>query len=294
MRTTLSYDPATVAHDELSKPDVKVVALQHPIRNTLVALFVLVTAWMGLSVVLNENMRWDVVGRYLFATPILKGAQVTIILTIASMVIGILIGLLVAAARMSHSRVLSALSATYVGFIRSVPLLVQLIFWFNIAIIFPKIRIGIPFTDIGLEQDSNVLITSIVASIIGLSLHESALMAEIIRGGIMSVPRGQREAAQTLGFSDRKILLKIIIPQALRAIIPPTGNQLINMMKATAMVAFIAGGDLLTAAQNIYTRNMFVIPLLIVITIWYLALTIIASIGQAALEKKYGKGFARL
>lgn len=279
------------AEAAMATPDLRIVPTRHPVRAVLVLLVLLVLAWLVVSIVTNENMQWDVVREYMFATPIIEGLRGTIVLTVVSMAIGIVLGTLIAAVRLSPSSTLRNLALGYVNLMRSVPLLVQLIFWYNIALLFPTLRLGIPFTDLQTSIETNSLVTAFVASIIGLSLHESALMAEIVRGGILSVPRGQAEAARTLGMPESKTLFRIILPQAMRAILPATGNQLINLMKATAMVAFIAGGDLMTAAQTIYSRNFMVIPLLIVVTTWYLVLTLLAGVGQHFIERRFGRGF---
>jgi polar amino acid transport system permease protein len=263
----------------------------HSVRFALGVLVILSFGIFFYSVVTNESMRWDVVGEYLFATPILKGLVGTIALTIIAMSVGIILGVILEVVRATGGRIFQRIVFILVNFTRSVPLLVQLIFWFNVGIIFPRIAVGIPFTPLQVSAETNVLISGFTASIIGLALHESALMAEIIRGGILSVPKGQPEAARTLGIPEYKVFGRIVLPLSMRAIIPATMNQLINLMKATAMVAFIAGGDLMTAAQKIYSRNFLVIPLLVVVTVWYLVLTLTASVAQRAVEKRFSRGF---
>ncbi len=240
----------------------------------------------------NPNMQWDVVGNYLFSTQILYGLMNTIILTVLCMAIAIVLGIIIAIMAMSGNPVLYWVAQAYIWFFRGVPLLVQLVFWFNLALLWPRMGLSIPFTDIDYTISTNVLITSFVASVLGLALHEAAYMAEIVRAGLLGVDSGQSEAGRSLGMSDGQLLRRIILPQAMRIIVPPTGNEVISMLKATSLVAFIAGGELMTAVQNIYSHNFRVIPLLIVGSIWYLIVTTLATFLQFYLEKRVGQGFS--
>src|SRR5699024_6200285 len=220
---------------------------------------------------------------------ILDGLAITLELAVISMPIGILIGLILALCRLSSNPVTGVISWVYIWVFRGTPLLVQVLFWGNFALFYKHITLGIPFTDIVLASwSSNVIITTFVASVLALSLHEAAYMAEIIRSGIQSVSVGQHDAALALGMTPRQVMRKVVLPQALRVIVPPTGNQFINLLKMTSLVAVIAGGDLLSKVLNISAVNLKTIELLIVASLWYLLVVSITSIGQAMLERHLG------
>lgn len=181
--------------------------------------------------------------------------------------------------------------ASYVEFFRGLPLLVLLLFTYNMALFAPELRFGFP-PHFGVAVDTNEFITGFTAAIIGLALHESAFMAEVVRGGLLAVPRGQAEAAMALGMTRRQAMMTVVMPQAIRVIIPATGNLFILLLKATALVAVIGGGDLLTMAQRIYGSNFQVIPLLFVVCFWYLILVFVASGLQRLLERRMARGVA--
>lgn len=238
----------------------------------------------------NENFGWPVVAEYLFAPVILEGLWVTMWLAVVSMIIGVALGLPIAIARMSEDHLARSLAGTFVWFFRGTPLLVQLIIWYNLSFLFPQITLGIPFGPSFASWDSNDVITPVTAAIIGLALNEAAYMAEIIRGGLLSVDRGQMETAEAFGMRPMRALRRIVIPQAMRSIVPPTGNQLISMIKATSLVSVIAMADLLYSAQSIYNRTFEVIPLLMVAVLWYLFITSILSVIQSRIERYYARG----
>jgi polar amino acid transport system permease protein len=253
----------------------------------------IVTA-LGISLYRNSNIDHATIRHYLFSTPILDGLRVTVGLAITSMIVATFLGTLLGLMRLSKNPVLSTISVLYVWVFRAVPLLVQILVWGNFALLFPRITVGLPFTGwILASYDSNKLLTVYVAAVIGFGLHEAAYMAEIVRAGVMSVDEGQRDAAQCLGMGHVRILRHIIFPQAMRFIIPPTGNQFISVIKATSLVYVIAGGDLLTKAQNISALNLKVLELLVVASVWYLALVSLASWGQHYLEVYFGRGATR-
>ena len=237
--------------------------------------------------VTSPALRWPVVWQYLFNPLILSGVVTTVELTAASQILAIAAGLVVALAGRSASPVVARSARLYTWFFRAVPLLVQLLFWYNIAILVPVLQIHAPV--IGFKVPVNEVITGFTAAILGLGLHESAFMAEIIRGGILSVPQQQIEAAMDLGLSRGMALRRVVLPQALRVIIPPTGNQFIGLLKASALVSAIGGGDLLTRVQYLYGENFEVIPLLTVATIWYLFLVSVFSAAQHLLETRLGR-----
>lgn len=241
---------------------------------------------LAYSAVDNPRFEWPNVLKYLFDPKIISGIGVTLGLTFVAMVIGVTLGVIVAIMRLSRNPVLSWSAGLFVAFFRGSPLLVQLIFWYNLAALYPIITFGIP----GVALNANEIITPFLAAILGLGLNEAAYMSEIVRGGIISVDKGQREAGTAMGLTGPQTMRRIILPQAMRVIIPPTGNELVGMLKATALVSVIAVSDLLYSAQIIYARNFDVIPLLIVATIWYIVMTTILTIGQGFLERYYARG----
>lgn len=254
------------------------------------AVILLLAAMLVESIVANPNFRWAEVFAYFVDGRILRGLGTTLFLTVVAMVIGIVIGILMAVGRQSRNIVVSGAASAYVGFFRGTPLLVQLIFWFNLAALYPTLGFGIPFLEPFVEADTNRLITPMLAAILGLGLNEGAYMSEIVRAGLLSVDPGQTDAAEALGMKRSQIFRRIVLPQAMRVIIPPTGNETISMLKTTSLVSVISIGDLLFAVQVIYSRNFDVIPLLITISIWYLLVTTVLSIGQHFLERRFTRG----
>ena len=246
------------------------------------------------SVLTNPNFKWDIVGRYFFAESILRGLMLTIFLTVASMALGTLLGLALAIMRSSKVKPVALAAGLYITMFRGTPVLVQLIFWFNISALYPNLNIGIPFTDIGTAIDVNTIMGPITAAVVGLTLNEGAYMAEIIRGGFSAVGKGQIEAADSLGMSGAMKMRKIIIPQAMPSIIPATGNQVIGMFKGTSLVSVLGVAELLQSAQLIYARTFETIPLLIVASLWYLIMTLLLSYPQSKLEQKYSRATSRL
>ena len=282
---------AVKVHDP-SAPEV--VPLRHPGQWVVAALAVLMTAVAVNAFAGSENIDWGIVRNFLFSETILIGVGVTVGLTILSMLIASLIGLAIAVMRLSDNRVLRTLSTLYLGFFRGVPLLVLLIFVYNLALVVPTLSLGIPFTDIEFfETSTNAAITPFIAAVIGLSFAEGAYMGEVVRAGILAVDPGQTEAGLSLGMTRGYLLRRITIPQAMRVIIPPTGNETLAMLKGTALVSVIAGRELLTRAQQISSANYRVVELLIVATFWYLVLTAAFSAVQSIVERRYGRGFAR-
>lgn len=246
------------------------------------------------SLATNPNMRWDIVGQYLFEASIVQGLRTTLILTVISMTMGTVGGVILAVMRRSPNYVLQATASAYTAFFRGTPLIVQIIFWGYLGAIYPQLSLTIPLTDFSVFSiETNTVMTTTTAAALGLGFNEAAYMSEVVRGGFLAVGQGQQEAAHALGFTSSLTMRRIVMPQALRVIIPATGNQLISLLKATAMVSVIAGEDLLTRAQQIYTQNFQVLPLLIVASIWYLAIVLLLSIGQRQLEQKFGRGATR-
>lgn len=233
------------------------------------------------------------VGDFFFSNQVLHGLVLTIELTVISMVVGIVLGTILAVMRLSPNPMVTGGSWFYIWLFRGTPLLVQLLFWNFISAVYPKLTLGIPFGPDIVHASANSLITPFVAAILGLGLNEAAYMAEIVRAGILSVEEGQTDAAQALGMTRIKAMRRVVLPQAMRVIIPPTGNETISMLKNTALVSVIASTDLLYSVQLIYSQNFKQIPLLIVASIWYLILTTILSIGQFYVERRFGRGSSR-
>lgn len=243
------------------------------------------------TIALNENFRWHIVGEYFFAANIQVGIVNTILLTVISMVVGTLLGAVLALMKLAPAKSLQAIADAYIWFFRGIPLLVQLLFWFNMAALFPQMGLSVPALGIEWLLNTNALISPFMAAVLALTLHEAAYMAEIIRSGILSIDKGQSEAAGALAMNPRQVMVRIVLPQAMRVIIPPTGNQVISMLKTTSLVSVIALNDLLYSAQVIYSSNYQVIPLLLVASIWYLIMVSVLTFFQGKLEAHYGKGY---
>ncbi|MYU23224.1 amino acid ABC transporter permease [Streptomyces sp. SID8352] len=235
------------------------------------------------SVLRNDAFHWDVVARYFTSDAVLRGLWLTLWLTAVVMVLGFALGTLLAVLRLSANPVLRAVSWGYVWLFRSIPILVQLLLWFNIGALYPSV-LGVRTVD---------LLGPVTVAVIGLTLHEAAYAAEVVRGGILSVDRGQTEAAQALGLGRWRRLRRIVLPQAMRSIVPPAGNMLIGTLKGTSIVSVIAVQDLLYSVQLVYHRTYQVIPLLMVATVWYTVVTSVLGVGQYYVERHYARGTER-
>jgi polar amino acid transport system permease protein len=273
--------------------EIEAVPVRHPGRWVATAVVAVIVVALARSVATNPRFQWDVVGHYLFTSSILDGLVTTIELTVVAMALGIVLGIVLALMRLSQSAVLSSVSWVYIWLLRGTPVLVQILLWYFIAALYPTVDLGIPFGPSFIHLDANSLVTKFAAATLALGLNEGAYMSEIVRAGIISVDEGQTDAAQALGMTRTQTMRRIVMPQAMRVIIPPTGNETISMLKTTSLVAFIALTDLLYSAQLIYARTYETIPLLIVASIWYLAVTSVLSIGQYYIERYYGRGSAR-
>lgn len=262
----------------------------HPWRWVAAAVVLVLTAQLAHMLFTNPNFEWGVVYEYLRAESIMRGLGITLLLTVIAMTIGIALGVVLAVCRISSNPLLSGAAWTYIWFFRGTPTLVQLIFFYNLSALMPQVSLGIPFGPEFVSWETNSLITPLFAAILGLGLNEGAYMAEIIRGGILSVDPGQKEAAGALGMTQGRTMRRVVMPQAMRFIIPPTGNQVISMVKATALVSVIALSDLLYTAQTIYNRTFETIPLLIVTCVWYLIITSVLYVGQSYIERYYSRG----
>lgn len=248
-------------------------------------LVTIVVVLLLLSLITNANYHWDTVLQYLFAPTILQGLWVTLWVTFVCMAIAVVLGLVLAFMGLAPSLYVRGAAEAYIAFFRGTPLLVQLIFWYNISALYPDFSIGIPFGPQFATLDLNSIITPITAAILGLSLNEAAYMSEIFRGGLNGLPKGQIEAADALGLGSGTKVRRVILPQLLPVVIPPTWNQMIGMLKNTALISVIGASELLYSAQSIYARTYQTIPLLIVVSLWYLAISIVLTIVQRQIEK---------
>jgi polar amino acid transport system permease protein len=284
---TATDDPAPV-HREAA---LTVVPLRHWGRWVTAVLLLLAVAAIASSLAQNDKIKWSAVPQYLFSKPIIEGLWHTILLTVLAQGIGILLGVILATCRIAQNPVLRSVSWLYIWAFRGTPLLVQLIFWFNLGLVFERIDVTIPGLGWTLvDTSTNSLITPFAAALLGLALNEGAYMAEIVRSGFLGVDPGQAEAAAAIGMTPGARMRRIILPQAIRTIIPPTGNETINMLKTTSLASVIAYSDLLSGAKSIYNKNLLTLELLMVASIWYIVLTSILSVGQFYLEAHYAKG----
>jgi polar amino acid transport system permease protein len=268
---------------------IEAVPVRHPGRWIAALIVAVIAVLLARSVITNPRFEWDVVGDYLFDARVLRGIVTTLELTVVAMLIGILGGVLLAVMRLSPNPMVSGSSFFYIWIFRGTPVLVQLLFWNFIAAVYPQITFGLPFVHL----DANDLIKPFTAAILGLGLNEAAYMSEIVRAGILSVDEGQSEAAQALGMTRTQTMRRIVLPQAMRVIVPPTGNEIISMLKTTSLASAIAVTELLYAVQLIYAQNYKTIPLLIVASLWYLIVTTLLSIGQYYIERRFGRGSSR-
>jgi polar amino acid transport system permease protein len=274
--------------------DIVAKRLRRPGRWIWTILLLVFAGAFVQAIALNKNIDFPVIGQYLFNDRILSGVGLTIVITAISMVIATFLAVLLAAMRLSGNPVMVVFSALYVWLFRGTPLLVQIVIWGYFGLIFQQIAVGIPFTDIVFwAVDTNVLITAFVAGILALTLNEAAYAAEIVRSGMLSVDEGQRETAASLGMSPAYCFMRILLPQAMRVIIPPMGNQLISMIKNTSLLSLIAVMELYTRATQISAQNLKQVELLIVVSIWYLAIVSVLAIPQFYLERRFGRGTAR-
>ena len=264
--------------------EIKAVPVRHYGRWIGAAIVLLIVAALVRSMITNGRFEWNVVGDYLFDSRVLAGVVLTLELTLLGMVIGIVLGVVLALMRLSRNPVLSTVSWFYIWLFRGTPLLIQILILFNIAALYPAIHIGI------VHINMTNLITPFFAGMLALGLNEGAYMSEIVRAGIVSVSPGQFDAAKAIGMPQSRMMRRIILPQAMRLMVPPTGNEAISMLKNSSLVSVIAVKDLLYTTQLIYSVNYKTIPLLIVASIWYLAATSVFSIGQDLLERHYGRG----
>lgn len=277
----------------LGTSGMRVRKLRHPMRPLVALVAVVLLAQAINSAVGNRGFHWAVVGNYMFSQPILHGLVLTLELTAAAMAIGIVFGTVIALFRMSSNPLLQGFAWIYVWAFRGTPTLVQLIFFYNLSALYPHLSIGIPFGPTFATGRTNDLIAPLTAGVLGLGLNEAAYMSEIIRSGLLAIDRGQTEAAKGLGMTPATTFRRIILPQAMRIVVPPTFNNIIGMLKYTSLVSVLSIGDLLYTSEQIYSVNFQPIPLLLVASIWYLAVTSVLMVGQHYLERALAGGSRR-
>jgi polar amino acid transport system permease protein len=273
---------------------IDAVPLRHPWRWVTAVVIIILVALFLYGVATNPLYRWPVFAEYLFNERILAGVGITLLLTVTSMVIAIVLGVILAVMRLSPNPVLKSVSWVYLWIFRGTPIYVQLAFWGLLPTIYRNIQLGVPFGPRLLEfQLSNPNV--FVLAMLGLALNEAAYMAEIIRAGINSVPEGQAEASTALGMSWGMTMRRTVLPQAMKVIIPPTGNEVISMLKTTSLVTAVPYSyDLYSIAmREIAAREFEPVPLALVAAAWYLAVTSVLMVGQYYLERYYSRGATR-
>ncbi|MEU6782935.1 amino acid ABC transporter permease [Nonomuraea angiospora] len=278
-----------VSRQDAERP-LEVVTARHPLRWLAGAGVLVVLAMVASALITNPAWEWPVVGQYLFAPSVVRSVLLTLELTALGIVLGFVLGAVLALMRLSPNRLLSSVAWAYVWLFRSVPLILQLLFWYNLALLYPRLSVGVPFGPAFFDFGTMDLIGPLTAAALGLALHQAAYAAEIVRGGLLSVDHGQREAAAALGLPPARRLLRIILPQAMRTIVPTAGNEIIGLVKGTSVVYIMALPELFYQVQVIYNRNGRVMALLLVAAIWYLILTTALSIVQYYVERHYGRG----
>ena len=283
----------TTARPGVDPTTLTVVKARHPWRWLAAAVALILVAQFVNGLATNPGWDWPTFARYFTAPVVLQALWLTIQLTVYGTVLGFALGMAVAAGRLSKNPVLQTISWTYVWAFRSIPLIVQLLFWFNIAYLYQSLSVGVPFGPSLLTFDVNSTISGMAAAVIGLGLHQAAYSAEIIRAGILSVDAGQLEAAAALGIPRRRQFFRIVLPQAMRGILPNAANEVISLFKGTSIVSTMAIAELFYQVQVIYGRNGRVVPLLMVATVWYILMTTVLSIAQYYVERHYAKGALR-
>lgn len=270
--------------------DEPIVRLRHPWRWFAAIVLVVVLAQIAVYVATTDAFRLDLVAQYFFDPRVLNGIVTTLQLTVLAMLVGVVGGVLLAVMRMSDNGVLRAVAGGFVWVFRGTPVLVQLYLWFYLGTVLPRVTLGIPFGPTLFTASTSDLISPLTAGILGLGLNEAAYMAEIVRSGINSVDRGQSEAAEALGLTPGQTFLRVVLPQAARVIVPPTGNEVITMLKLSSLVTIIGMTDLLGAVQQISARNLQTFPLFEVAALWYLLITSILTVLQGMLERRFARG----
>ncbi len=275
---------------------IKAVPLRHPWRNVIgVVLVIFLAAFVYDAAVNRTAYDWPAVGKYLFDRRISEAAFITLQLTVYSMIGAIVLGIVLAVMRLSPNPIFKSIAWVYIWIFRGTPVYVQLVFWGLLSTIYPTLDIGLPFLPPIAQLPTDQALNTFWIAVIGLALNEAAYMSEIVRAGILSVDKGQEEAATALGMNWALTMRRIVIPQAMRIIIPPTGNEVISMLKTTSLVTAVPFTlDLYTRSRDISAETFNPIPLLIVASLWYLATTSVLMVGQYYLEKRFARGIDRV
>lgn len=290
--TQLTIDPAEEVTSERPEGPLKVVRVRHWGRWAMSAVIIFLVAQFLWSLITNEKYGWGIFGEYFLSDAVLQGLLMTLWLTVISIVGGFIIGTVLAVFRLSDSALLNAAAWWYIWFFRSVPILVQVLVWYNLGYLYPQLGLGTPFTnDFWLVSfPTTSLLTAFAAVAVGLTLHQAAYSAEIIRGGIVSVDAGQTQAAAALGLPRRVRFFKIILPQAARSILPAGFNEIVGQVKGTSVAFIVALPELFYSVQVIYGRNQQIIPLLLVAVVWYAIITTLLSVVQYYVERRFSRG----
>lgn len=286
-----SHDPSPTT----DPAPIKAVPLRHPGRWVAAVVILALVALFVYGAATNAAYRWDTYAKYLLDTRIASGVVVTLELTVLAMIIGVVLGVMLAVMRLSPNPVLRSVSWVYLWIFRGTPVYVQLVFWGLFPSLYKTMDFGIPFGGPHFVHiDVQSLSSPFLFAVVGLALNEAAYMAEIVRAGINSVGEGQREASIALGMSWGQTMRRTVLPQAMRVIIPPTGNELISMLKTTSLAAAIPLTiDVYGVARDIYGVNFQPIPLLLVAATWYLLVTSVLMVGQFYLERYFSRGSTR-
>ncbi|MCU0296437.1 MAG: amino acid ABC transporter permease [Candidatus Nanopelagicales bacterium] len=290
----MSTDTAQEQPSAREKPPIEAVPVRHPGRWIGAAIVAVFAAMLLHSLITNPNWGWSLIGEWIFSPPIIKGVGVTIVLTILSMIIGLVLGVLLAIMRLSPNPVMSGSAWVFVWAFRGTPVFVQLFLWANVIALYTTLSLGVPFGPELFTFETKTLIPAFVAALLGLGLNEAAYMSEIVRAGILSVDEGQEEAATAVGMSRGQTLRHIVLPQAMRVIVPPTGNETISMLKTTSLVIAIPlTTELFFQSSAIGNRLFQPFPMAVMASVWYLFMTSILMVGQYYLERYYAKGAMR-
>jgi len=277
--------------DDQEGEAIKAIALRHPWRILIAVVLVLMLAVFVLDAAQRPDYGWADVGKYVFDKRISRAALVTLQLTVYAMVIAIVLGLVLAIMRLSPNPVVKSVAWLYIWIFRGTPVYVQLVFWGIVSLIYPVLTVGIPFMTPWMSFHNDIFTNLFATAVIGLALNEAAYMSEIVRAGLLSVDDGQEEASRALAMSWGQTMRIVVVPQAMRIIIPPTGNEVISMLKTTSLVAAIPLSiDLYGVSRGISAVTFTPVPLLIVASLWYLLFTSILMVGQHFIEKRYARG----
>ncbi|MEU2793004.1 amino acid ABC transporter permease [Streptomyces sp. NPDC007100] len=283
--------PAPTAPDDDAA--LKVVPVRHPWRWLAVAVTAVLVVQFAHGLVTNPAWEWEVFARFFTAPAILRAVWITLQLTVYGTALGFALGIVLAFMRLSASPFLKSVAFAYIWAFRSIPLIVQLLFWFNLAYLYKRLDFGVPFGPAFFSFDTMGLVGAMGAAVLGLALHQAAYAAEIVRGGVLAVDAGQLEAAAALGIPTLRRLRRIVLPQAMRSILPNAANEVISLFKGTSIVSVMAIGELFYQVQVVYGRNGRVVPLLMVATVWYILLTSVLSVLQHYVERHFAKGATR-